>query len=77
MTNEITVLLNHKIDLIEHGQEIGLKDMFGIDWDLIGSSGDKKIFGKEVKSGVLNGTIIGLRHIGVTNNGRNDIYCKI
>jgi hypothetical protein len=77
MTEELRALLHTKIEIIPQGTVTGLKELFGNDWDLIGTNGEKKSFGKEVKKLVQNGAIQNLRHQGITNDGRNDIYVKV
>lgn len=62
---------------MENGTELGLKEMFGEDWDLIGTSGDKKQFGMEVKDEVNNRVINNLVWIRIENSGRFDVYKKI
>lgn len=77
MDQRILELVLDKINRLERGVEIGLRDLFGEDWDIIGSTGNKIRFGREFKALVLNGDIPNIQHRRINNNGRFDMYQKI
>lgn len=70
-------LIQSKIDGMQPGQQCGLKEMFGKDWDSIGTPGKRKAFGTDFKESVKNGNISGLRWVRIENNGRFDVYEKL
>jgi len=79
-TNMIAIhsaLITQKVSAMSSGQEAGVKSIFGTDWDTIGSSGEKKEFGKQFKEAVDNGTITDLEWLRIENTGRYDVYRKI
>lgn len=72
-----TELTLEKVGAMQSGAEAGLTAIFGSDWDLIGSSGEKKSFGKKFKDAVLNNEIANIAWVRIENSGRYDVYRKL
>ena len=70
-------LIERKIEALNSGQQCGLKEMFGVDWDTIGSPGERKDFGRLFKQAVQNGSIKGVSWVRIENSGRFDVYEKL
>lgn len=70
-------LIERKIKALNAGQECGLKEMFGQDWEGIGTSGERKTFGRLFKKAVADGSIGGVKWIRIENSGRFDVYEKL
>jgi hypothetical protein len=56
------------------GREAGLKEMFGDDWQSIGTAGQKRNFGVQFKRAVKNRAIENFEWRGIRNAGRYDVY---
>jgi hypothetical protein len=69
--------LLQKIGEIPSGKEVGLVITFGDDWDEIGSSGQKKEFGRLFKSAVSKGDYPDIQWVRIENSGRYDVYRKL
>ena len=71
------VLLAKRLALWPAGHKAGLVEIFGEDWDIIGSSGEKKNFGRQFKAAVKDSRIPNVSWCGIENSGRYDAYLKI
>jgi hypothetical protein len=69
-------LIRQKIAAMPKGMEAGLKEIFGNDWNQIGSSGQKRNFGSEFKAAVNANTYPELEWVRIENSGRYDVYRK-
>jgi hypothetical protein len=67
-------LLTLKLTHWPLGKVAGLKEMFGDDWDSIGTSGQKRNFGTQFKRAVKNQAIEDFEWCGIKNAGRYDTY---
>jgi hypothetical protein len=72
-----TELTLEKVAAMQSGVEAGLTTIFGSDWDLIGSSGDKRSFGRKFKAAVQNKEIANIEWVRIENSGRYDVYRKL
>lgn len=70
-------LLLEKIAAMQKGTEAGLVAIFGGDWKMIGTSGQKKEFGRLFKAAVSNNTYPEIQWVRIENSGRFDVYRKI
>lgn len=70
-------LIQRKIALLHQGTEAGLVAILGDDWEKIGSSGERKQFGRLFKAAVLKNQISSLEWIRIENSGRFDVYRKV
>ena len=77
LLEEHAELLKEKIELMELGNEAGLVSIFGEDWDKIGSSGQKRSFGRLFKEAVKQGALPNIEWVRIENSGRYDVYRKI
>lgn len=71
------LLLRGKIAVMPQGKEVGLVDIFGGDWEKIGSSGQKKEFGRLFKAAVAKKTFPEIEWVRIENSGRYDVYRKL
>ena len=69
-------LVREKIEAMSQGEVAGLATIFGKDWESIGTTGERKEFGRLFKEAVLNGTYPEISWIGIENSGRYDLYKK-
>ncbi len=70
-------LLRQKIAAIPQGKEVGLAAIFGNDWEKIGTSGQRKEFGRLFKAAVSKKTYPDLVWVRIENSGRFDVYKKL
>ena len=70
-------LLRGKISALGRGTEAGLAAIFGDDWNMIGTSGQRKRFGRLFKAAVSNNAFPEVKWIRIENSGRHDVYRKI
>lgn len=70
-------LLREKIAAMKKGAEAGLVAIFGDDWKMIGTSGQKKEFGHLFKTAVFNNTYPEIQWTRIENSGRYDVYRKL
>ena len=66
-----------KVAAMQSGTEAGLATIFGGDWDLIGSSGEKRSFGRKFKATVKKNEIANIEWVRIENSGRYDVYRKL
>jgi hypothetical protein len=71
------LLLREKIEVMPQGKEGGLAAMFGNDWEQVGSSGQRKEFGRLFKAAVLKNAYPQIEWVRIENSGRFDVYRKI
>ena len=69
-------LVSDKLAEMQPGAEAGLVCIFGADWDLIGTAGHKRHFGRLFKAAVRRGDYPGLEWVRIENSGRYDVYRK-
>lgn len=69
-------LLRQKIAAMEQGQEAGLAAIFGVEWDQIGSPGQRKEFGRQFKAAVSKNIYPEIEWVRIENSGRYDVYRK-
>jgi hypothetical protein len=72
-----TELTLEKVATMQSGTEAGLTSIFGSDWDLIGSSGEKRNFGRKFKAAVQKNEIANIEWVRIENSGRYDVYRKL
>lgn len=70
-------LTQAKLDAMQKGTEAGLAAIFGNDWNLIGSPGQRKEFGRLFKAAVSQGIYPEIQWVRIENSGRYDVYKKI
>jgi len=70
-------LLRGKLAAMQQGTEAGLAAIFGEDWQLIGSAGQRKEFGRLFKAAVSSNTYPEIRWVRIENSGRYDVYRKL
>ena len=70
-------LIRKKIATMPQGKEAGLAAIFGDDWDQVGSSGQRKEFGRLFKAAVSRNTYPVLVWVRIENSGRFDVYKKL
>ncbi|WP_417764949.1 DUF1413 domain-containing protein [Shewanella chilikensis] len=70
------LLIQEKIAAMPQVEEAGLAAIFGADWESIGSSGQRKEFGRLFKAAVSNGTYPEISWVRIENSGRYDVYKK-
>ena len=56
------------------GLEAGLVEIFGEDWESIGTIGMRRDFGKKFKASVKGDFIKELEWVRIENSGRFDVY---
>jgi hypothetical protein len=71
------LLLRGKIAAMPQGSEAGLVAIFDGDWEKIGSSGQRKEFGRLFKAAVTNKLFPELEWVRIENSGRFDVYRKL
>lgn len=71
------LLLRGKIAAMPQGTEAGLVAIFGGDWEKIGSSGQRKEFGRLFKAAVSKKTFLEIEWVRIENAGRYDVYRKL
>lgn len=71
------LLLQQKIAEMPKGTESGLADIFGDDWDSIGSPGQRRLFGREFKAAVKDNHFPSVAWVRIENSGRHDVYLKL
>ena len=71
------LLLRKKIAAMPQGKEAGLATIFGEDWAQIGSSGQRKEFGRLFKAAVLTKSYTEIEWVRIENSGRHDVYRKL
>lgn len=69
-------LVRDKLSAMKQGTEAGLVTIFGTDWELIGTSGQRKEFGRLFKAAILRGTYPEIEWVRIENSGRYDVYRK-
>lgn len=74
MLAEHEQLLTSKLAHWPLGEVAGLKEMFGDDWDFIGTSGQKRNFGTQFKRAVKERAVEDFEWSGIKNAGRYDTY---
>lgn len=67
-------LINQKIAAMPIGSEGGLAQIFGEDWNSIGTIGERRDFGKKFKAAVKASDIAELEWVRIENSGRFDVY---
>ncbi|WP_287463871.1 hypothetical protein [Accumulibacter sp.] len=67
-------LLRQQIAAMVQRQEAGLAAIFGGDWDQIGSTGQRKEFGRQSKAAVSKNTFPEIEWVRIENSGRDDVY---
>ena len=72
-----TQLIREKIDAMLGGKEAGLVEIFGDDWEQIGTSSQRKTFGRLFKFEVSKGTYPNMVWVRIENAGRFDVYRKL
>ena len=70
-------LLREKIAAMQQGTEAGLVEIFGDDWEAIGTSGQRKEFGRLFKAAVSNNAHPAIQWVRIENSGRYDVYRKL
>lgn len=70
-------LIQEKLAVMQKGTEAGLAAIFGSDWELIGSSGQRKEFGRLFKAAVSQKVYPEIQWVRIENSGRYDVYRKI
>lgn len=70
-------LLREKISQMQEGAEAGLVEIFGDDWERIGTIGQKRHFGKLFKEAVHNNMYPEIKWVRIENSGRFDVYRKL
>ena len=60
-----------------HGKEAGLVAIFGDEWNKIGTSGQKKEFGRLFKAAVSQNKYPQVEWVRIENSGRYDVYRKL
>ena len=71
------LLLREKIAAMAQGTESGLVAIFGSDWEKIGSSGQRKEFGRLFKAAVAKKMFPEIEWVRIENSGRYDVYRKL
>jgi hypothetical protein len=71
------LLLREKIAAMHQGAEAGLVAIFGDDWEQIGSSGQRKEFGRLFKAAVAKKIYPDIEWVRIENSGRYDVYRKL
>jgi hypothetical protein len=69
-------LIHEKIEAMPHGAEGGLVAIFGEEWALIGTSGQKKRFGQLFKAAVRSNRYPAIEWVRIENSERFDVYRK-
>lgn len=70
-------ILLGKISALDRGTEAGLVAIFGDDWEIIGTSGQKKEFGRLFKAAVANNAFPELQWVRIENSDRYNVYRKL
>ena len=70
-------LLRTKIAAMQQGTEAGLVEIFGDDWQMVGSSGQRKALGRLFKAAVSSGSYPDIEWVRIENSGRHDVYRKL
>lgn len=70
-------LIRKKIAALPQGKEAGLAEIFGDDWEQIGTSGQRKEFGRLFKAAVSKKTYPDIAWVRIENSGRFDVYQKL
>lgn len=70
-------IISEKIASMQQGTEAGLVAIFGDDWEIIGTSGQRKEFGRLFKAAVSNHTYLEIQWVRIENSGRYDVYQKL
>ena len=70
-------LLRKNIAAMQKGTEAGLVAIFGNDWESIGTSGQRKEFGRLFKAAVSNSGYPEIQWLRIENSGRFDVYRKL
>lgn len=70
-------LLRKKIAAMQRGMEAGLVQIFSDDWKAIGTSGQRKEFGRLFKAAVNTKTYPEIEWVRIENSGRFDVYRKL
>lgn len=71
------LLLRRKIAEMPQGKEAGLAEIFGNDWEQIGSPGERKRFGRLFKVAVSKKIYPEVEWVRIQNSGRYDVYRKL
>lgn len=69
-------LLEKKLSEMAPGSEAGLAEIFGDEWPLIGTAGQKKQFGRLFKAAVKARRYPEIEWVRIENSGRFDVYRK-
>jgi len=72
--NRYSELIAQKIAEMPKGAEFGLAQIFGEDWESIGTIGERRDFGKKFKAAVKAQNITELEWVRIENSGRYDVY---
>jgi len=70
-------LVREKISAMKQGTEAGLVAIFGGDWEMIGTSGQRKEFGSLFKAAVSHKAFPEIEWVRIENSGRYDVYRKL
>ena len=70
------LLIRKKVAAMPQGKEAGLAEIFGDDWNQIGSPGQRKDFGRLFKAAVSKKTYPEIEWVRIENSGRYDVYRK-
>lgn len=71
------LLIRKKVAAMPQGKEAGLAEIFGDDWNQIGSPGQRKDFGRLFKAAVSKKTYPEIEWVRIENSGRYDVYRKL
>jgi hypothetical protein len=71
------LLIRKKIAELPQRKESGLVEIFGDDWNQIGSPGQKKNFGRLFKDAVSKKIYPEIEWVRIENSGRFDVYRKV
>jgi hypothetical protein len=71
------LLIRKKVAAMPQGKEAGLAEIFGDDWNQIGSPGQRKNFGRLFKAAVSKKTYPEIEWVRIENAGRYDVYRKL
>ncbi len=70
-------LIRKKIATMPQGREAGLAAIFGDDWEQIGTTGQRRNFGRLFKAAALETAYPEIEWVGIKNSGRFDVYRKL
>jgi hypothetical protein len=70
-------LIRKKVAALPQWKEYGLVEIFGDDWNQIGSPGQRKNFGRLFKDAVSKKIYPEIEWVRIENSGRYDVYRKL